>query len=285
MEEVAGGEAAVDTVDAAPAVVERDWEAEARDQGWVPEAEFKGEKKPRKFLTAEEFVERGDWADSITKKVEARYETRFKNLERVSTRTIASLEAQHAKEIAGLKTERRAAIKDGDADKVEEIDGKIDALKEQGAEAPSSSKTKGYDDYADDFAPDTQDGADYQVLVTSFVQKNPWMIDEPEMASYAQEVSKANAAANPSIGFKANMKYVLERVQRKFPAYFKSEDNETAANAHAAVDGGGSHSGPAGKSSPLDKLPAEARQQARADMAKYPKIYPNADAWVRAYNG
>jgi hypothetical protein len=278
--EAAAGSAATETtttaaVEAALSSQERDFEAEAREQGWVPEAEFKGDKKPRKFLSAEEFVERGEWANSIREKVESKFEDRLKKMERVHGKTVEQLE----KEISDLRAERREAIKEGNVDKVEQIDEKIDGLKDRTVD---TSKTKSFDDYDDNFQPKT-DSPEHISMQLAFVKANAWMIDEPDMAEYAEKWSMRNAAANPDIGFKANMKATEAAVRRKFPDYFK---DGTAANAHAAVDTGGQNgAGPLRSSKGLDSLPNEARQQAKADMAKFPKIYPNAEAWLKAYNG
>ena len=44
----------------APANDDATFEPQAREMGWVPESEFKGEKRPAKFLSAKEFVQRGE---------------------------------------------------------------------------------------------------------------------------------------------------------------------------------------------------------------------------------
>ncbi len=286
-----GGEAAVTetaTTTATQAVVssqepaERDFEAEARDQGWVPETEFKGDKKPKKFLSAEEFVERGEWADTIREKVEAKYDDRFKKLERVHGKTVEQLQRQHEKEVAALTAERRAAIKEGNVEEVERIDGAIEDLKEAAPESKQQA-AKAYDDYPDDYAPE-KDSPEHTAMTLAFVRANPWMVDEPEMAEFAEKVSERHANANPNEGFKANAKATEAAVRRKFPNYFAGKP-ETAANGHAAVDGGGQFSGGPIKTDKLASLPAEARQQAKSDMAKFPKIYPSAEAWLKVYNG
>lgn len=279
-----GGEAAVITTAAVEAAVssqERDFEAEAREQGWVPEDEFKGDKKPKKFLSAEEFVERGEWASSIREKVEAKYEDRFKKLEKVHGKTLEQLERQHQKEIAELTAQRREAIKKGDVAEVEKLDEQIDDLKDAKPDGPKAAKS--YDDFDDNYQP-KEDSPEHVSLIQGFVKTNAWMIDEPDMAEYAEKWSQRNANANPGIGFKANMKATEAAVRRKFPAYF-AEHTETAANGHAAVDAGGQFGGGSIKTDKLANLPSEARAQAKSDMAKFPKIYPNAEAWLKAYNG
>ncbi len=104
------------------------------------------------------------------------------------------------------------------------------------------------------------------------------------MTAFARGLSNdlavaANEAGRP-LSYEENITEVLKAVREEFPEYF---DKKTTANGHAAVDGG-SDTPAASRTDPLAKLPAEARAQAKDDLKKFPKIYPNAEAWVKAYN-
>lgn len=280
MTEAPGGEAAVveTTPQAAPEAAvssqERDFDAEARQQGWVPEDEFKGDKKPKKFLSAEEFVERGEWANSIKDKVEAKFEDRLKKMERVNSKTIEQLQRQHEQDLANLTAQRREAIKEGDVERVEKLDEKIDGLKDAAPEKEAPKATKSNPE---------QGTPEHSALVKDFATQNSWFTEEPEMNDYARWFSGQNADLHTDISFEDNMKATVAAVQKKFPNYFK---DHPAANAHAAVDSGGQFGGgPTRSARTIDSLPNEARQQAKADMAKFPKIYPTVESWVKAYNG
>ena len=96
------------------------------------------------------------------------------------------------------------------------------------------------------------------------------------------QVNYSNRIKSPDLSLEENLKRTEEYVRKKFPEKFGTTTTK-AANGHAAVDGGGMAPG-AMKTDPLSKLPNEARAQAKADMAKFPKMYPSAEAWIKAYN-
>lgn len=278
MTDTQGGEAAEVVNEAAPqaalssqAPVERDYEAEARAQGWVPEDEFKGEKRPKKFYSAEEFVERGELVERAVKKTEAKFEDRFKKMERLNGKTIEQLERQHQKEMDDLKAERREAIKAGDADKVEKLDQKIDDLKEAGPDQQLTGKAleKHQEEYK-----------------SGWEQANPWFTDDFAMHKHAVEFSQFQLAKHPKMTIEENLAKVDEEMRKRFPDKFEGApvDGGKGANGHAPVDGGGAFNGGGKPSDPLAKLTAVERAKAKEDMAKFPKIYPNAQAWLTEYN-
>ena len=268
-----GGEAAeLETTKAAPEAAvlsqepkERDWEAEAEVYGWVPKDQFKGD--PDKWRPAEEFVRRGEEILPIVRKQNEKLQAKLseqdetiKNMSRMFEKTIERERQKAAQEIASLKAEKKEAIKEGNAERVEEIEAQIDTLKEE-AKPDAAPSARTIDELTRDFA-----------------KVNAWFIEEPDMAEYAQKVSVSNAALNEDISFEDNMKFVLSAVRKKFPGYFK--DSTTAANGHAAVDTGGSfNGGPVGDDTfGLNKIELE---QAKKDIQQ--KIYPNLKAWVKAY--
>ena len=131
-----GGEAAVveTTTQAAPQAAvssqetETNFEAEARKMGWVPEDEFKGDKKPAKFLSAEEYYRRGEEVIPIIRARNKDLEKKVEDLEATNKRMSAMFEKtiererqKSAQEIANLKAERKVAIQAADAEQTEEI--------------------------------------------------------------------------------------------------------------------------------------------------------------------
>lgn len=230
----AAHEAAVLSPDAGKPA-ERDYEAEAADQGWRPKDEWTG--KPENWKDAKTFVEYGE-VNSRVFKVEKDYGERFRKLEATTAKAIARLTAAHEKEISGLRAERREAIKEGNVEEVERIDGAIEVLREAAPEpTPKASGDP----------------------VRDFARANPWFVEEPDMNEYAVKVSENNAALNEGISFEANAEFVLAAVRKKFPNYFAN--NKTAANAHAAVDVGGSFpNAPLKAGKGFADLPAEAKR-------------------------
>lgn len=275
--DVQGGEAAVvETAPNPPAEAgfssqesEVNFEAEARKMGWVPEEEFKGDKKPAKFLSAEEFYNRGQEVLPIVKAHNRDLSKRLEEAEATNKRMVAMFEKTLAKQreeatrqIETLKAAQRQAIKAGDDEKADQIDQQIDVLKEE-AKGDAQPTARTVDELTRDFA-----------------KVNTWFVEEPDMAEYAIKVSESNAALNEGISFEDNMKFVVGAVRKKFPSYFKEM---TAANGHAAVDAGGSFPGAQPQKGPSSKLNATELAQARKDVAA--GLYKNTDEWAKVYFG
>lgn len=260
----AAPEAAVSSQEQGGAEAERNWDAEAREQGWVPEAEFKGNKRPAKFLDAKEFVERGEHILPIIKqeraKLDKEYGERFAKLEKVTNRTIEGLKAQHEKELAGLKEQREVALDKGDGAAVRKIEKQIEAHEKTAPEIDKPVEAK----------------TDNKATETSWIEKNDWYTSNKTMRGFA--IAHSQEIASPDLPMAENLRLTEEAVRKEFPLHFA----KSGANGHAPVDGGGSQRNTT--TDPLAKLPAEARAQAEKDMKAYPQMYPNAKAWVAAYN-
>lgn len=265
MIEPEGGEAAeLQVNEAAPEAAvssqERDYEAEARKDGWVPEDEFKGDKKPSRFKTAEEFVRDGE---IIALKRE--FDDRLKRMEKSSAAAFKLLEKNHERELADLKAVRREAVKAGNVAEAERLDQVIEDKK---AEAPGKEK------------PDTQEARN-----AAFRERNPWFQSDEDLTDFAAGKSMAILQAY----FNKHNKQMpdedmFEAVEKavKSSALYKAKFPEKAANGHAAVDGGSENGGPTrsnGKTAA--DLPPEAKkagakfisQGLYKDLKEYAKDY------------
>lgn len=279
-EQVADGEALPNGgeggAEAAPA--ERDYEAEARAEGWVPEAEFRGTKRPTKFLSAQEFVERGEMFEPFRKRVERQVEDRVTKLEKVHQRTIERLTKVHEKELADLRAERREAIKAADPDKVDEIDGRIEALKNEAPDAQPDTTTP----YSKLSAPQQkardEHSARYQ---NEWKTRQTWWGANEDMRAYAVGISSDLLANNPDITIEDNLARTEQALAKKFPEQF---GGKPAANGHAAVDGGGSFNGgpPSGGKS-FSNLPPEAKAAWARFPEKVQKEIGGPDKYAKEY--
>lgn len=104
-------------------------------------------------------------------------------------------------ELGGLKKEKREAIEDGDAAKVDELDEQIDGVKE----AIAAPKT--------DASPAAEDPA-----LTAWLQENPWYDTDPEMAKYANAV----ADQNPGAPYDRVLSLAASKVKEMFPDKFEA---------------------------------------------------------------
>jgi len=257
----------------------RDFEQEARDSGWVPEAEFKGDKKPAVFLDAETFVRRGEELIPVIRRVnkklkqeldetKADFAKRLAAIEKVNKTTFEAQQRQHVAELARVRREQRAAVVSGDEAEFDRLETERTNLEKSAPKADEPEKI--------------DPNADLSTRQDAWRAANPWFDEDFELQEYAIKYSDFHGRKNPKMSFEDNMKAVEAEVRRKFPEKFGGK--KPAANGHAAVDGGSDFFAIGGKPDPLAKLPAEAREQAKSDMKAFPKIYPSPDAWIKAYN-
>ena len=251
----------------------RDYEKEAREAGWVPEAEWKGDRKPSKFLDAETFVKRGEEVAPFIRKENQRlkeamekkdrdYAERFARLEKVNKATFDAQERAHKAEIDRVKREQRAAAESGDLKEFDRLENVKSSLEKQ---APKPETVQQADT-----------GKDLEARRTAWRAENPWFDDDYDLQQFVVSYSTFYGDRHPEMSFEEVMKVTTAETKKRHPEKFGG----ARSNGHSAVDGGGNFSGTG--SSPLDKLPAEARAQAQKDMKAYPKIYPNAAAWIKA---
>jgi hypothetical protein len=266
MTDVQAGEAGSDVKEGAHEAPvssqDRDYETEARDQGWRPKEEWTG--KPDNWKDAKTWVEFGDTnkrLSTIEQRIEKEVSDRVGKMEKMFSAQAARLQATHDREMASLKAERKAAIKDGDVALVERYDAEIDKRENQ---APLTDDPKAERDKAE----------------KAFADANPWYGPNRKMTAFAKGYSQDLASGNPDMSMADNIKAVLTAVHEEFPEYF---DKKPAANGHAAVDGGSdSPGGPAPKKDSLfAKLPPEAKAQCAKDVKA--GIYPNNEEWAKAF--
>ena len=101
----------------------RDYEAEARAQGWTPREEFKGDES--KFVDAETFVRRAEEITPLIKKqnqaLRSEIEQLKKSIKQVNEFATKAEERAYARAIADLEARHEDAIEEGDTAKAREI--------------------------------------------------------------------------------------------------------------------------------------------------------------------
>lgn len=258
----------------------RDYEAEAREMGWVPESEWRGDKKPPRFLTAEEFVERGQTVIPILRKqlagkdeeiakIRADFETRAQRLERMSEETQRRQKAQHEAEIASLRQVMRKAAETGDMDEYDRVSQQLDtAIKSAPAEI--------------DDTPDKPE--DKGAIVREWVGKNPWYQTDFDLANEAKNYSEWWVGNNPGKSVQDELAAVEAHVKNKYPEKFGMAKPQTKPKPNggmAAVDGGGAFAGATQKNTLSVKLNKHERAQADRDVAA--GIYKDVEEWASVY--
>lgn len=251
----------------------RDFDAEARDMGWVPEAAFTGPKE--KWKPAQQFVEDGEKILPIVRsqnkklqaqleKQEAEFSKRTERLEKMTAKTVERLQAQHKAELEAIQTAKLKAVEEGDTAEYKKLDKQEKTLNEVKFEEPESKAA----------------GDDPKAVQEAWVAKNQWYVTDFDMADEATRYSQWLAQKNPKITLKDNLEQTEAHMRQKHPETFGGK--KPAANGHAAVDGGGAFPG-AGKrqDGPASKLPAEAKAQAEKDVKA--GLYKSVDDWAKVY--
>lgn len=106
----------------------RDYVAEAREIGWLPLEEFKGD--PSKHVDAETFVRRGEEVLPLVKKQNATLRREIDDLKKLVKRLEKSEQNAYNAALADLRAKQEEAVETGDLDQFRETSKKIDALKE-----------------------------------------------------------------------------------------------------------------------------------------------------------
>ena len=183
-------------------------EQRALDMGWRPKEEWSGDEAD--FISAETFVARKPLFDKI--------EYQNKELKEVR-KALAALQEHHirVKEQAfkdayvSLKEEKKAALAEGDADRLIEVDEKIAELRSQEIEQKAVNNT-----------PPSQQ---LNPTFVSWVEKNSWYVDatKPKLREFADAIGIKIAKENPNKPPEELLKEVERHVKTHYKEYFTNE--------------------------------------------------------------
>jgi len=233
-------------------VQESQSEVEARQFGWMPKEEFKGD--PEQWRDAETFLQRGKEINGFLRKDLEKLEqaSKRKDAELAEIRRAMeefkqfhnkSIEATYKQAIEDLKNQKAQAIEEGDGKKVVEIDEEISKYKE--AQRPIQ------EDKTPVSKPDEREY--YEWLDT-----NQWYITDEKKSKAAEKFGDILLAKNPNLKGREFLDAVTQKVKEAF-----SEDFENPARNNSQV-AGNSDGIPRGNTSANRKsynnLPQEAKE-------------------------
>ncbi|MCI0562004.1 MAG: hypothetical protein MN733_26245 [Nitrososphaera sp.] len=142
---------------------DRDFESEARVQGWVPKEKYRGDE--RDWVDAETFVNRGREINPILRANNAKLIQQLNDLRSRHNEVVEAVnefkdyhaqvdQRAYERALAQIEAERRQAVKDQDFDRQFELE---DELKEIQKKAPSAAEVKKIPvEKPEDFHPDFQ---------------------------------------------------------------------------------------------------------------------------------
>lgn len=234
-------------------------EVKARQFGWVPKEEFRGGEE--KWVDAETFVRRGEEINPILR---ANNERLKKELDTERAKHQAEIDEIKAtaeefkkfqkdsyerkqetltQEINTLKQERREAIKEGDGDRVVELEDRLEELKEQQAEtAPKVTEPK-------------QAEVQLDPVLKSWLDRNKWYGSEVETTELTNAISNAIRRENPTLVGEKFLEKLDERLQARFPELYENPNRSKNPVDSSSSGGSKASSGKRG----YENLPAEAK--------------------------
>lgn len=254
---------------------ERDYEAEARRQGWKPQEEFtEGERPPRGgFKDAEAFIKDAEEKAGLQRQTIARMASEISFLKRQQQRIMQSEQSAYANALEDIKAQMKEAVTIGDIAGFEALDKKADRLRQ--------------DMQADDKA-QQEDPAEH---ILAFREENPWY-DKGALASASEAEVEARLFADRTAdrwiaqGKPQTMKpsqfyaELAEAVNERFPML-----KHKAARAKPPSDvAATTRSAPRGNGKTGAALPADAKATAERYMRQKIPGYNSCKSKEEAYN-
>lgn len=196
-------------------------EQRAVDQGWRPQDEWDGE--PDAWRSAKEFLDRGE----LFKKIDDQNRTikEFKRaLNDLAKHHNEVREAEYKRARQDLLAQKKQALEEQDADRVIQIDERLDAVKEAQRAAPVK--------------PVVEDPGVLNPVFVAWKDRNSWYDTSEAMRAYADTIGNELGARG---GFSPEdiLKEVERRVKKEFPTRFENPRRAQAAAVEGTAPRGG----------------------------------------------
>lgn len=115
----------------------RDFETEAREHGWTPQDDFRGD--PNKWVDAETFMRRADEVMPLLKKQLAHYKIEMDKMKKTVSRLTKAEQRAYDTARADIQAEMESAVESGDLTAFRAANEKMDGLREEiSAESPQA---------------------------------------------------------------------------------------------------------------------------------------------------
>jgi hypothetical protein len=222
---------------------ERDYEAEASKEGWVPKEQWKGD--PEQHKTAQQFVEDGEKIIPIMRgkveRLEGRVDQLLQSNRQLNERTQRSIEKEkqeNARLIKELEAVRKQAITESDGDAFDRADRQIQELRE--VEQPFN-----------DAQPDVEA---FKRMSASWVEKNPWYSKNRKLRLYA------DGLADEVIGDGYRGQRYFDELTRRIKEDHPEEFGNKTRNQPTSVEVGGEREVVSGERT-FANLPADAKKE------------------------
>ena len=249
----------------------------AREMGWKPAEEWKGEPPRGGFTSATEYVRRGEKilpiVNARARKAEeraAQLEQKLERMEndhrdtvrRIERMSTVALEQQRVQIISQYAARKDAAAEIGDKEGVRQADKDereaLRAIDERLKDDPADKK--------DERRP-AEMPREIKDTLDSWLADNAWFNSDKRMNAFAQGVHMDLLQEKPGLTLRQNLDEVRKEVAKRFPEKFgdveeDDDEDERPKRRGSPVEGGSRLGGGAFGSSKFSKLPAEAKAAA-----------------------
>lgn len=233
----------------------RDYEGEARQLGWVPKDEYRGD--PDKWRDAKEFIEFGERILPIVRsnnktlqeklgKTEAEIAKLRETMQQFSEHHKKTAEREYKKaqkefdaKLKRIKAQQTEAASEGDISKFQELENQREELEGNKPEKPD----------------ETPQGPPPEFI--EWVADNSWYHEDAELAEEADLIGVLYRKKHPRMGAKSIYKYVTEQIKKLHPDKFENPNRQEASDVGSSTNTGGS---PKGNGKGYSSLPDEAKR-------------------------
>lgn len=250
---------------------ERDYEAEAREKGWVPKDKWRGD--PDEWTDARTFIEIGQLTPAELRSEIRKLSRRFEEQDRKHSSTIAEIrefmskteQRAYDKALREVQAQMKSAMRDGDEAAFDAAQREMERLNKEARETAK---------------PAEQDGQQVHPEMREWMDQNPWYGDDSRMTVYANGIAEVEKAKG--LTGKALLKAVRKAVEEEFPDRFSKQP---AQRRPSAVEGTASNGSVRGKQAggKASQLPPDARAQGKKFVEE--GLFKNLDEYAEQYFG
>lgn len=235
-------------------------EERAMRLGWTPKDDWKGD--PLAWRPADVWLDRGEMLHELSR-MKSKLETTEKQVAEAFKQGRTMAEAKFKEELAALKAARREAMQEGDFEKVDRIEDRMEIVKEKQREQVKAP-------VANEPPPE----------FSVFLQRNPWYNNEEKLRYMADAVGHAFLKKNPN-ALPAELYFHVE--QEMLP-FVKQPTRKGPPAPEGGRQNGGRSPSASGEGS-LSGIEAQMSDEDRAIMNTLikTKVFENKEEYLKEY--
>ena len=268
-----------------PEKVARDYEQEAKQMGWRPKEEFRG--NPDDWRDAETYVKRGEeflpivrsqlrkteqQLNETASRLEASEKDFALRLKRIENANQKALEKQRLQMAQEIERQKREAVKFGDEDRYNELsEQELDLYRDL---EPESEPVK---EVQPQQAPASKE-------VVEWANENPWFGSDMPLTHYAVEIDAKLSQEAPYMDDSERLARTKEMVQQRFPEKFGLSQSKPAPAIQqgiSPVEGGQRNATARNTAKGWNELPSEAKAAGQRFVAD--GTYKSKDEYAKDY--